>query len=385
MRHCDRGFGAGWAGTLLDIVRTRDLVLTMVIAVLFYAFYYPLPYRQQAASALPVVVVDEENTPATRALAQALNATREVKVVATVPAYETAVQAVRERRADGIVLLPAGLGRALAAGEAGAGVGVWVNGAYLTRASAIGAAVKAVLAHEAQARLTPLAEAVHRGAPIALEVRALFNPLAGYASYVYPAVSMLILQQTLLFGSAMLIATRRRSGRLPCTPAYFAGTLAGLVLVGSGAAAFFFGWAFWAEDTPRTLQLGALAWMVPLYAATVACLGMAIGSYMPTAERAMMWLAPTSVVLFFLTGAAWPLDQMPRPIAWLAQLSPATAGVQAFVPVNQMGAGPADVARWLGLLELLCVVYGVWASWRLCGRTGPQAAGDHIDAASIER
>ena len=70
MRHCDRGFGAGWAGTLLDIVRTRDLVLTMVIAVLFYAFYYPLPYRQQAASALPVVVVDEENTPATRALAQ---------------------------------------------------------------------------------------------------------------------------------------------------------------------------------------------------------------------------------------------------------------------------------------------------------------------------
>ena len=73
------------------------------------------------------------------------------------------------------------------------------------------------------------------------------------------------------------------------------------------------------------------------------------------------------------------------PIAWLAQLSPATAGVQAFVPVNQMGAGPAAVARWLGLLELLCVVYGVWASWRLCGRTGPQAAGDHIDAASIER
>jgi len=37
---------------------------------------------------------------------------------------------------------------------------------------------------------------------------------------------------------------------------------------------------------------------VPLYAATVASLGMAIGSYMPAPERAMMWLAPTSVVLF---------------------------------------------------------------------------------------
>lgn len=65
------GFGAGWAGTLLQIATTRDLVLTMVLAVVFYAFYYPLPYRQQATQSVPVIVVDEENTPATRALAQA--------------------------------------------------------------------------------------------------------------------------------------------------------------------------------------------------------------------------------------------------------------------------------------------------------------------------
>ena len=385
MRRADAGFGSGLSGTLMEIVRTRDLVLTMVLAVVFYAFYYPAPYQHQTALKLPMIVVDEEGTPATRALAQALNATREVSVVATVVDYPTAVQGVKGRYADGIVLLPKGISRALAAGEAGAGAAVWVNGAYLTRASAIGAAVKGVLMDQAATQLAPLAAAAHRGAPIELVVRPLFNPNEGYASYIYPAVALLILQQTLMFGSAMLAATRRRTGRLPCTPGYFLGTLTALVLIGSGAAAFFFGWAFWVEDTPRTLQLAHLAWMVPLYAATVGALGLALGSHMPSAERAMMWLAPTSVVLFFLTGAAWPLDQMPRPVAWLAQLSPATAGVQAFVPVNQMGASPADVARWLGLLGALLAVYGIWASWRLCGArsTAPQA--DHMDSTSIAR
>ena len=385
MRHADAGFGSGLSGTLMEIVRTRDLVLTMVLAVVFYAFYYPAPYQHQTALKLPMIVVDEEGTPATRALAQALNATREVSVVATVVDYPTAVQGVKGRYADGIVLLPKGISRALAAGEAGAGAAVWVNGAYLTRASAIGAAVKGVLMDQAATQLAPLAAAAHRGAPIKLVVRPLFNPNEGYASYIYPAVALLILQQTLMFGSAMLAATRRRTGRLPCSPSYFLGTLTALVVVGSGAAAFFFGWAFWVEDTPRTLQLAHLAWMVPLYAATVGALGLAIGSHMPSAERAMMWLAPTSVVLFFLTGAAWPLDQMPRPIAWLAQLSPATAGVQAFVPVNQMGASPTDVARWLGLLGVLLAGYGVWASWRLCGVRPTAPAADHMDSTSIAR
>ena len=386
MRRADAGFGAGLAETLMEIMRTRDLVLTMVLAVVFYAFYYPAPYQHQTALKLPMIVVDEEGTPATRALAQALNATREVAVVGTVGDYRAAVQGVKERHADGIVLLPKGISRALAAGESGAGAAVWVNGAYLTRASAIGAAVKGVLMDQVAAQAAPLAAAVHRNAPIELVVRPLFNPNEGYASYIYPAVALLILQQTLMFGSAMLAATRRRTGRLPCTPGYFLGTLAALVVIGSGAAAFFFGWAFWVENTPRTLQLAHLAWMVPLYAATVGALGLALGSHMPSAERAMMWLAPTSVVLFFLTGAAWPLDQMPRPIAWLAQLSPATAGVQAFVPVNQMGASPADVARWLGLLGALLAVYAIWASWRLCGArpAAPQAA-DHMDSTSIAR
>ena len=99
----------------------------------------------------------------------------------------------------------------------------------------------------------------------------------------------------------------------------------------------------------------------------------------------MMWLAPTSIVLFFMTGAAWPLDQMPRLTAWLAQLSPATAGVQAFVPINQMGASPADVARWLTLLAVLFAVYGAWASWRLCGGRRTLPPSGHIDSTSIAR
>lgn len=368
----DAGFAAGAAQTLREVLRTRDLVLTMVLAVVFYAFYYPLPYAHQSAQKIAVVMVDQDRSALSHALLAALDSTREVRVVASTSDFHQAETLVRERHADGILLLPPDLTRALAAGQAGAGLSLWVNGAYLTRAAGIGSAVQAVLLDAAREAASPLAASAHLRPPLELVVRPLFNPREGYASYVYPAVAILILQQTLMFGSAMLAATRREQRRLHATASHLAGTLSTLTLVGAAAAAFFFGWAFWLEDTPRTIQVGPLAVVVPLYALTVSALGLAIGSHMQSAARAMMWLAPTSVLLFFLTGAAWPLEQMPLPVALLARLSPATAGVHTLLPINQMGAGLREVAPQLGLMAGLCVAYLNWAAWRICR---PAAAG----------
>ena len=62
----------------------------------------------------------------------------------------------------------------------------------------------------------------------------MFNRTGGYKGYVFPAVAVIIVQQTLLFGAATFMGGRRRSGAWRMGVAEFWGTLAAFTSVGSG-------------------------------------------------------------------------------------------------------------------------------------------------------
>lgn len=104
---------------------------------------------------------------------------------------------------------------------------------------------------------------------------------------------------------------------------------------------FLFGLIFWLQAVPVDGNTTGMMVMVPVFATAVAAMGLLVGSVFDCAERATYILAPTSEPFFFLTGTAYPLDQMPRFIAALSYLIPSTAGVHTFVPLNQMHASLA--------------------------------------------
>jgi len=56
------------------------------------------------------------------------------------------------------------------------------------------------------------AEAVTRRQPVAAAGWPLFNPIAGYATFIVPAVFILILQQTMLIGIGTLRVAERHTG-----------------------------------------------------------------------------------------------------------------------------------------------------------------------------
>lgn len=90
-------FLTGFRGAMRELFTTRALLSTMVVAVLFYGFYYPAPYRHQGVVDLPVVVVDAEDGADTRALIPALDDSREVAVVARLAGMTAAARVARER------------------------------------------------------------------------------------------------------------------------------------------------------------------------------------------------------------------------------------------------------------------------------------------------
>ncbi|MEG3175931.1 ABC transporter permease [Sphingomonas sp. RB3P16] len=361
-------FRDGFEGTWRAVLTSRTLVSTMLLAVVLYAFYYPAPYAHESAQRLPVLVIDQEDSSLTREVLRNLSATREVRIIDRVPDMREAQQRMRRGEADGVILLTRGVTRSLLTGAPGGGVGVWVKAAYLLRASAIGEGVSAAIAGAAEDRIGPAARAFGLRAPVRVIQEPLFNASAGYKDYVFPAVASVILQQTLLFGAATFTAGRRERGDPRMSRAEFAGTWAAMTLIGVIGAFFYFGIVFWVQDVPRGGNVPALLLTVPLFAAAVAALGLFLGTLFDRAERATEVLVPTSVVLFFLTGSAWPLDQMPRWLATLSHLVPSTLAVHIFVPLNQMGARLSDVIGNVVLMAVLVVVYGLCAAWRMTGR-----------------
>ena len=356
-------FREAFEGALLSILKTGALFELAILSVVFYAFYYPLPYAHQVSENIPMVVVDEDRTGLSATLVQRLGDTRAVEITGVVPDFATARRAVRAGEADGILYLSPDFSQAALYGRPDTGVAVWVNGAYLVRAESISEALTGVVEDTVMERLqarTPSFRTVSD--PIV--VQPLFNTTSGYLNYIFPAIVNIILQQTLLFTSARLII-----GRLNARPSMSAaealGTWAGCTTLGIFAACFYFGFVFWFQDVPRAGNMPALLIAVPLFAMAVAALGLLVGTFFRSGEDVLKLLMPTSVPLVFLAGFAWPLYQMPDWLATLVWLSPATVGMHLFVRLNQMGATLQEVAGPLLVGAGLALGYGSLFLWRM--------------------
>lgn len=353
--------------TLSGMVRERPVFGALVLAVVLYGFFYPAAYYGQVASGIPVVVVDLDNSSLSRSILRNAAAVRAVHIVQESSTFSEAEALLRARRADAILFIPDGLEASALRGKS-AGVALYLSGAYLVRTKALGVGLGGAIAAAAKERLEPLLKALGPVPAVPLLQRPLYNPQAGYGSYIVPAVAGLIVQQTLLLGVSTWVCLQRQRGRQRLGMAEFFGEVAAFVLVGCLSCLYFFGFVFWLQDYPRAGNLAGLLVVVPVFTLATVMLAMLLGSFFDQAERPAQILVSTSVPAFFLTGASWPLSAMPVLLAQLAWLIPSTAGVRSFVQLNQMGASLAEVGAEVGVLALLTLLFGGAAFYRLVWR-----------------
>ena len=195
--------------------------------------------------------------------------------------------------------------------------------------------------------------------PLNLQLVPLFNPTEGYGSYVVPAVALLILQQTLLMGCAMLAGTWAEADRLRAHPRAWIGRLAALCGFGFLSGMFFFGWVFLLQDYPRGGNpLGAIL-LLACYVPAICAIGLLLGCWFRDRERALQVLLFTALPMAFVSGFSWPVEALPAPLQVLRWAIPSTAGIQASLRLNQMGAPIAAVVPHL--LVLIALALGAMA------------------------
>ena len=356
-------FFGNFVQTLKDIFVDKGVLLMLIIAPIIYGFFYPWPYSAEVVNHVPVGIIDYDNSALSRTIVRYASASPQIDVE-PFSNEQAAKTAIWSGDIAGYMVIPSELEQQVLSGKA-ATVSVLGNGSYfilnrnvqlgfLQAVSTVSAGIE-VKKNVAQGAYLPTAAKNTQAMP--LHIIPLYNKTQGYGAYVVPAVAMLILQQTLLMATAMLIGTWYEERRHATTIRGWLGRIMALSLLSFLIGCFYYGWMFELHDYPRGQNmLGSLLFLA-LFCPTVATLGCVLGLWFRQRERSLQILIFSSLPIFFLSGYPWPANQLPEALQLIRWLFPSTPGLNTSVQLNQMGASIAQVATGFYALAALWLLY----------------------------
>ena len=356
-------FFGSFLQTIKDVFSDKGVLLLLMIAPIIYGFFYPWPYSTEIVNHVPVGIIDKDNSNLSQTI---------VRYASASPLLDTkrflneqqAIDAMWTDEIAGYMIIPSGIEQQVLSGKA-ASVSVLGNGGYfllnknvqmgfLQAVSTVSAGIEV---KKSVAQGAYLATAAANTQAVPLKIIPLYNQTEGYGAYVVPAVSILILQQTLLMSTAMLVGTWYERRRHRTSIRGWLGRIAALSMFSFIIGCFYYGWAFELHHYPRGQNmLGSLLFLL-LFCPTVATLGCVVGLWFRQRERSMQILIFSSLPMFFISGYPWPADQLPEFLQITRWLLPTTPGINTSVQLNQMGASVAQVATGFYALAGLWLFY----------------------------
>jgi ABC-2 type transport system permease protein len=350
-----RGIGGAFKAEWRRVLGTRSAFSVLFLAPLVYGIYYPQPYLNQILRKLPIAVVDNDLSDLSRQMVETLDASGALSVAVRARTLAEARTAINRGTAFAAVEIPPDTERDVLKGIT-AHIPIYADATYLFMfrstasgvATAVGALTSELVSRGARSDGSLVKAKLASSSPADVLLQPIFNPVGGYASYVVPAAFVLILQQTLLIGAAMLTGTALATAR---------GAFAGVL--GRGVAhltIYLPALALYLIVLPRIYGFSTLGQLPELFAlATVFLLatsfmGQAIGAWFTRPENATLLLLATSLPQFFTAGFAWPREAIPDAALALGRMFPADSAIDGLVRINQLGASIWEVAHdWLGL------------------------------------
>jgi ABC-2 type transport system permease protein len=360
-----RGIGGAFMAEWRRVLGTRSAFSVLFLAPLIYGIYYPQPYLNQILRKLPIAVVDNDLSDLSRRIVETLDASGALSVAVRARTLAEARTAIDRGKAFAAVEIPANTERDVLKGIT-AHIPIYADATYLFIfrstasgvATAIGALTSELVSRGARSDGSLVKAKLASSSPANVLLQPIFNPVGGYASYIVPAAFVLILQQTLLIGAAMLTGTA-----LATASGAFAGVL------GRGIAhltIYLPALALYLIVLPRIFGFSTLGHLPQIFAlATVFLLatsfmGQAIGAWFTRPENATLLLLATSLPQFFTAGFAWPREAIPDAAVALGRVFPADSAIDGLVRINQLGASIWEVAHdWLGLWCLALAYFAI--------------------------
>lgn len=357
---------------LRTIVRDKGVIIFFFLVPIGYPLLYTFIYNNEVVRDVPVAVVDDCRSAQSREYLRHLDASPDVRIVSYCANMDEAKRLIKHRDAYGAVYIPRDFTQRINQGEQ-----VYVS-AYADMSGML--YYKSVLTANTNVSLAMNADIKVKRAggttaeqdelaqhPIKYEEVSIYNPQNGFATFLIPAVLVLIIQQTLLLGVGMAAGTAREHNRfrnLVSVEKHHRGLLR--IVFGKGAAYFLVYIplsVYVLAVVPHLFSLNQIGdpwqitcFIVPFLIASI-LFSMTVSAFVRHREMCIMLIVFTSVPLLFISGISWPGSAVPAFWKAVSYVFPSTFGVTGFVAMNNMGASLADVQPQWQMLWVQAAVY----------------------------
>ena len=375
---------------LQRIFRDPGVTVIFIVATLAYPLIYKALYWNEQITDVPVAVVDMSNSPESRAFLHKWNAAPDIRLTHTCSSMAEAEQLLRDQKVHGIIYFPRDFEKQLADPLGQAHISLYCDMSSFLYMKAIYLSCNQVMLesmrniqidrYEQMGMDKEFAWALVQDAPYS--ETALFTPTGGYGSFLIPAVLVLILHQTLLFGICMLGGTAREENDENYSFSSLLGRAGACFIIYFALAAILLGFLPRLFDIPHIGAIDDVLLLIVPYLLAVIFFSLCVSVFIRNRESGLVLLISTSLIFLFMAGISWPKEMIPEAWRYLSYFIPYTWGAHAFIHINSMGASlihtngftasvaPEFISLWIlaaGYFLLACGLFyvrkkRVWAN-----------------------
>lgn len=365
-----------WKDELKNVFKDSGVMIFFFLVPFVYPLLYAFIYNNEVVHDAKMVVVDQSDSYLSRQYIRKVDGTADVKVVAVCADMEEAKRMMDKKEAYGILYFPSEFSKNIHQGKQ-ATVSLYCDMSALLFYKAFLLATTEVsleIGKEVRAQNNPSSTLEQEKItinPIPYESVAIFNSQNGFASFLVPAILILVIQQTLILGIGMLGGTAREKNRfhsLVPISRHFNGTLR--IVFGKSLTylLLYVVVCIWALavvpklfSLPQVGEPWTVMYFVLPYLFASIFLSMTLSGFMTSRESPMLVFVFTSVILLFISGVSWPKEAIPPFWKAVGYLFPSTPGIQGFIRINTSGATLNEVAHEYHTLWIQAGVYFITA------------------------
>lgn len=351
------------------------LVSVFFAAPIIYGLLVGFVYKKGKTENLPIIVVDQDNTPMSSQLVDMLSESEKLQIVKMKYENNFTDQDLIQENAVIAIIIPDRF-EADILQKKYPEVNTYVNTTNLLTANLASSAVQVTLgSFSAGIEISGLkkkgmseAQAVTQYEPFKANYIRLFNPTANYFTYMFPGMIMVVFQQILLLGLAISFGREFENKTFASQMVSQTGSALKMMLVkvipfwifSVFIFALFYGFhAFFNAPMPYAFKPFAINTVC--FTLSVSMLGLFFSILFKNSLKATQILMLIASPAFIMGGYSWPVSAMPTAIQYITQAIPLTPFLEGHKRMLFQKASLSDISPSVESLLIQALVYGILA------------------------
>jgi len=360
-----------WRYEFKRIIHDEGVLVFFLAVPLLYPLLYSYLYNNEIVTEVPAVVVNDSHSSLSREFIRKVDATADIRIVAQCADMEEAKEMLHRNEAYAIVYIPSSFDNKLSEGQQ-ATINVYSDmSGFLYYKAIYSACVEVSLDMNSDIKAEHLNGATDKqiktfSYPIEYRYVPMFNTQSGFASFLIPAVLILIIQQTMVLGVGMLAGDERE--RIKKGKSIYSSNDNKPIQIVLGRAGAY--WGIYAIISAYLVciiplifnlvhiwQWKTLLPFMSIYITACVFFSMTLSILSRDRESLILVFVFMSIPLLFMSGLSWPVQSMPLIWKTLSHLFPSTFGITGYIRISEMGAVTTDVHYELIALCVQSIVY----------------------------